>query len=228
MITLAMDTAATACAACLLDGLSGKVLAERSIELGRGHAEHLIDIIRACLVEAGEDFASIERIVATVGPGSFTGVRVGLATARGLGLGLGVPVTGVSSLEAAHACARELGASGPVAVVLDARRDEAYFQLFTDDEADEPRVLAYPQIAARLPVGPVTLCGSGAERLRSLVETGQPPVIHTLAAAPIATIARLGATRPAAGRPPEPIYLRPPDAKPAVSVIGLHRVGQRS
>ncbi len=227
MIILATDTAAAACAACLYDDRSGKVLGERSIELGRGHAEHLIGVIRACLADAGIDFASIERIITTVGPGSFTGVRVGLATARGLGLGLGVPVTGVSSLEAAHAAARELGATGSVAVIADARREEAYFQLFVGEDAPEPQVLSYRQIASQLPDEPIALCGSGAPRLHQLAQRTDLKIVHALTAAPIATIARLGAARPAASQPPEPIYLRPPDAKPAGSVINLRQAGRR-
>jgi tRNA threonylcarbamoyladenosine biosynthesis protein TsaB len=221
MISLAIDTSAHLCAAAVHDSAADRILAEASEDIGRGHAERLMDVIAGVLARAGVEYSGLGRVTVTVGPGSFTGVRVGLATARGIALGLGIDVCGVGVLEAAAETARQ--APGwregvPLAVVLDARRGEAYGQLF-GPSGGAPFVAAYHQFAALLDgAADWQLCGSGALHLNAAAGTGFP-VLHELAAMPIGVIARLGAFRQPSANRPEPLYLRAPDAKPQQAFV---------
>src|SRR5690606_26839604 len=99
MRLLAIDTAANLCAACVFDTDAGE-LGRAVLDLGKGHAEHLIGVIDDALKAAGTAYDDLDAIAVSVGPGSFTGVRVGVATTRGLELALKVPAVGVSTLEA--------------------------------------------------------------------------------------------------------------------------------
>jgi tRNA threonylcarbamoyladenosine biosynthesis protein TsaB len=217
MISLAIDTSAHLCAAAVHDSASDTILAQASDDIGRGHAERLMDVIAAVLKQAGIDYSGLGRVTVTTGPGSFTGIRVGLATARGIALGLGIDACGVSVLEAAALAAREAnpGSPGPMIAVMDARRGEAYCQVFgVGQPAPEPFVAAYHQLLPLLATrGDWVLCGSGAQNLNVAAGAGFR-VLHELAAVPIATIARLGAASRSPAARPEPLYLRAPDAKP--------------
>src|SRR5690606_31255363 len=118
MIVLAIDTAASLCAACLWDSSAG----ERGrcvLDIGKGHAEHLIGVIDKALKQADLAYAQVDAIAVSVGPGSFTGVRVGVSTARGLALALSVPPIGVTTLEALAAQARAEHGALPVMAALD-------------------------------------------------------------------------------------------------------------
>src|ERR1700694_4222158 len=117
MIVLALDTCLAACQAAVLEG--ERVLASRSEPMLRGHQERLAPMVREVMDEAGLDFTALDRIAVTVGPGSFTGLRVGRAVAKGLRLALETPVVGIGVLEALAAGAPDEGA---VAAVIDARR----------------------------------------------------------------------------------------------------------
>jgi tRNA threonylcarbamoyladenosine biosynthesis protein TsaB len=218
MISLAIDTSAHLCAAAIHDSGRDAILSEATEEIGRGHAERLMDVISAVLTAAGKDYSALGRVIATTGPGSFTGIRVGLATARGIGLGLGIEVCGVGTLEAAAFEARRLAPQSqarPLLACFDARRGEAYCQFFDAPGAPEgPFVASYheipPLMASRRDW---SLCGSGAEAVNAAAGTAFP-VLHGLAAIPIASVARLGAAKPSPTGKPEPLYLRAPDAKP--------------
>ena len=219
MITLAIDTSAHLCAAALHDDGIGAVLAECSEDIGRGHAERLMETIGHVLAETGLAYSDIGRVAACVGPGSFTGVRVGLATARGMALGLGVPVLGVSALDALKLAASEKEGEGetPLLVVLDARRGEVYAQFFGDNSGtfpEGPFVASCETIATMAAdANNLALCGSGAPLIAE--QAGREfEIRHRLAAAPIGDYARLGAGAPLTQTRPEPLYLRPPDAKP--------------
>ncbi len=192
MLILAFDTATDVATSALVS--SGEVLGER---LSR--AVTLLEDVDALLRQAGAHTADVEALAVGIGPGSFTGVRVGLATARGLALALGVPAAGVSTLDA-------LAAGTPGAVpVVDARRGEVFVL------QGEPRVLA----PAELDLGPGTTCvGSGAVRYRSLLEAAGavvPPDAderHLPRARFHALLARDFGPAEAV----EPLYLRIPDA----------------
>jgi tRNA threonylcarbamoyl adenosine modification protein YeaZ len=192
MLILAFDTATDVATSALVS--DGEVLGERT-----SRAVTVLEDIDALLRQASARTTEIEAIAVGVGPGSFTGVRVGLATARGLALALGIPVAGVSTLDALAA-----GAPGAVPVV-DARRGEIFVL------EDEPRVLA----PGELRLAPGTLCvGSGAVRYRSLLAAAGAEVPpdqderHLPRARFHAQLARDFGPAEAV----EPMYLRVPDA----------------
>lgn len=202
MIVLALDTCLTACSAAVV--ADGAVRAARSEPMARGHQERIAGLVQEILAEAGVPPTALDRIGVTVGPGSFTGLRVGLAFAKGLGAALDRPVIGVGVLEA---LAFEI--KPPAAAVIDARRDQVYLQVFTGAAASDPAALA-PDAAraaiAALGKG-VTVVGPGAPLFNDLAGAHIAP---REAPDPVA-VARLAAARPVA--PPRPLYLRAPDAR---------------
>lgn len=203
---LAIDTCLNACSAAVIDG--ARVLASRSEPMERGHQERLAPLVAEVMVEAGVAFADLERVAATVGPGSFTGLRVGLAFAKGLGLALERPVTGVGTLQAIAASA---GERGRVAAVIDARREQVYLQAFNDGAPlGEPEALTAADAGARLASlgGPWRLVGSGAALVLPMLDGAVAE--DRVAPDPVA-VARLALNAPEA--PAAPVYLRAPDAK---------------
>lgn len=207
MIVLALDTALAACSAAV--ARDGEVLAAMSEPMLRGHQERLAPMIQAVMAEAGLPFAALDRVGVTVGPGSFTGLRVGLAFAKGLGLALDRPCVGVGSLEALAASER---GPGLIAAVIDARRGQVYLQAFEAGESVmAPDVLPVETAVARLAElwrgGPLRLIGPGAPLLGGI--SPEAAVIERSAPNPAAVCA-LSAGR---ATPARPLYLRAPDAK---------------
>jgi len=205
MIVLAIDTAGVDCSAAVYDSDSGAVLGQASETIGRGHAEKLMEKIDAALAEAGLPLEAVERVAVTVGPGSFTGIRVGVAAARGLALALGIPAVGVSTL--AVLAAAKTG-DAPVVVAIDAKRGEVYLQPFEEMRAIGQAVIGSIEDARDL-VGKLgaRVTGSAAPLLTGDDAEAQPDHF------PIAIVAELGAAGDPIGKP-KPLYLRGPDAKP--------------
>ena len=206
MIVLGLDTCLASCSVAVRDG--ERVLAHASEVMARGHQERLAPMAQAVMAKAGLAFPDLRRIGVTVGPGSFTGLRVGIAFAKGLASALAIPAVGIGTLEALAA-----GTNGLAFAVIDARRGQVYAQAFEDGRAlMAPDALPLESAAARLAeIGlgrPVTLIGSGAGLLAPLV-----PQARVLAAegADARQVARLAAEREPA--PLSPLYLRAPDAK---------------
>ena len=203
MIVLAIDTCLFACSVAVVDG--EQVLARRVEPMSRGHQERLAPLVQEAMAEAGLGFDKLERIGVTVGPGSFTGLRVGLAFAKGLASALSIPAVGIGALEAlAHT------ESGNVVAVLDAKRGQVYLQAFSDGApVSAPDALPIETAAARVAeFAPDTLIGTGAALL-----AGVRPGVRVIEADvtdPVA-VARLAALRSPV--PPRPLYLRAPDAK---------------
>ena len=199
MTTLVIETATAACSVALLDG--DHVVAARHELVGRGHAERLVPMIGEVLAEAGLNSANL--ILVDCGPGSFTGIRVGLAAARGLALAWGVPVSGFSALALIAVTAKE-----DVGVALTGGHGELFVQRFAHlpfAPADTLRSLRPEAAAAVIPDELVR--GSGAEALVQARGTGRAEE-----AFPDAGDARL--LPPAlTGLPPSPLYGRAPDAK---------------
>lgn len=205
---LALDTCLTACSAAILDGET--VLAARSETMPRGHQERLAPLVRDLMTEAGAGFSQLTRIGVTVGPGSFTGLRVGLAFAKGLSSALNLPCVGIGTLEALA-----FGRDGFVAAVIDARREQVYVQLFGDGVAlTAPDALAAGTAAARIAEvyagGPATLVGSATGLLAEVLPAAT--VLTPQGPDPVA-VARLAARGPAPTHSPRPLYLRAPDAR---------------
>src|SRR3989304_5586801 len=130
MRVFAIDTALEACSAAVLDAERETIIAHESIPMARGHAEALMPLIARVLGAAGLDFAWVDRIAVTTGPGSFTGMRVGLAAARGIGLAANKPVVGLSTLAAYAAPFIAADATLPVVAAVDARHGHVYLQIF--------------------------------------------------------------------------------------------------
>ncbi len=195
---LAIDTATDACSVALLS--EGVLLAEAHEIVGRGHAERLVPMIAELTASQ-----SVGRIAVGCGPGSFTGIRVGIAAARGLALGWGVALTGVSSLALIAA-----GADEPVAVAIAAGHGELFVQRFAVDPLHAVAPLAALGPTAAAAVVPERLVlGSGAAALIAARGDGEArpawPRAQDVIALPD------GFTR----LPPRPIYGRAPDAKAA-------------
>ncbi len=213
MHLLAIDTALEACSVGVVAGAS-EVL--KSEVIGRGHAERLMDMISAAMAEAGLGYGDLERIAITVGPGSFTGLRVGIAAARGLALTTGVAAVGIGTLAVhAEAVRHEIGET-PVLAVLSAGRGELYGQSFAADGTPEgpPEAAPAASFAARLAANTL-IAGSGATALAEILgDEARARTVHEHSAPDIAALCRLARTAPLTGQPPRPLYLRPPDAKP--------------
>lgn len=206
MIVLGLDTCLSACSVAVLD--DGRVLAAAREVMARGHQERLAPMAREVMIQAGLPFSALQRIGVTVGPGSFTGLRVGVAFAKGLAAALDLPAVGVGALEALAA-----EADGLVFAAIDARRDQLYVQAFEHGRPlMAPDALPVATAGARLAeiaLGrPLTLVGSGAPLLASMVPDA--PVIPA-EGADARHVARLAAAR--APAPLRPLYLRAPDAR---------------
>jgi tRNA threonylcarbamoyladenosine biosynthesis protein TsaB len=206
MIVLGLDTCLSSCSVAVLEG--ERVLAAACEVMARGHQERLAPMAQAVMADAGLAFDRLDRIAVTVGPGSFTGLRVGIAFAKGLALALDRPAVGIGTLEALAA-----EAAGLVFPAIDARRGQLYLQAFEDGRAlMAPDALSAEVAAARLAElsrgRPFTLVGSGAALL-----SGFAPHAAVIAAegADARHVARLAAAR--APGPLKPLYLRAPDAK---------------
>jgi tRNA threonylcarbamoyl adenosine modification protein YeaZ len=229
MKTLAIDTCFAACSVALgwSDDAGETVLVSRFERMEKGHAERLIPMIGEVMAAAPFALDRIERIAVTQGPGTFTGVRIGIAAARALSLAAGADVRTMSSLElmARTAVGRREAQAAPgqdIAIAIDARRDEIYFQLFDAGltSLTEPLVVPPANAAALLKREGTLVFGSGAELLLAAArDAGRAlaielldlqPDARYLVEGPVADIWESAVERV----PPRPLYLRPPDAKP--------------
>jgi len=207
---LALDTCLDACSVAVCE--DGSALAARSEVMQRGHQERLAPMAAEVMAEAGQDFDQLELIAVTVGPGSFTGLRVGLAFAKGLALALDISCVGVGALEA---LAASEGGAGFMAAAVDAKRGQIWLQAFIDGRAAmAPDALAPEVAAARLaelwPGGPALLVGSAALELAGMIAGAR--ISARLAPDPVA-VARTALPLRAPYPPPRPLYLRAPDAR---------------
>src|ERR1700733_5270552 len=144
MLILAIDTALDACSAGILDTDAGKLIAHESLPMKRGHAEALMPLIARVMKASGIPFAALDRIAVTTGPGSFTGLRVGLSAARGIALAAGKPAVGVTTLTAYAAPVVSENGEQPVISAIDARHDHVYFQVVSGNGSS----LVWPQLAS--------------------------------------------------------------------------------
>jgi tRNA threonylcarbamoyladenosine biosynthesis protein TsaB len=226
MNILALDTSMGACSAAVLrTNGAERTLFVRQEAMARGHAEALMPMVAETMAEAALPFAELDVIAATTGPGSFTGVRIAIAAARGLALVTGAGLFGTDSLTVMAKAAEHL--AEPFAVAVDARRGMLYFGLYDGDarQLEGPLLLSPGDAAQRLPA---TLCravGSGAASLAEAAAGRGLRVAASFAelqpsAAALAQIAyESGETSPTL----KPLYLRPPDAKPQMQTVAVPR-----
>jgi len=208
---LAVDTALGACSVALLD--DDKILAHISEPMDRGHAERLAPMVDEAMQKAGMDFAALDRLAVTTGPGTFTGQRVGLAFMRGLRLALRRPLTGVTTLEAMAAAAKAETGKTKAAALHDARRDEGYLLLQDGDSVVQPPVVMPfdDAVQAIRRFGICALAGTGAQSAASSLGAGF--ALSSIRQPDALWVARLAQKRLPSLDVPGPLYLRAPDAK---------------
>lgn len=218
MRVLAIDTALNACAAGVLDAATGVVLAEESIAIERGHAEVLLPLVDRVVSGLAGRFESIDRVAVTVGPGSYTGLRVGISAARAIGLAAGAPVVGVGTLSALLAPLVATGERRLAAAAIDARHGGVYLQAVAPGGRTivPASHLSLRDAVRHLGSGPVVITGSGAAVIAAeAIEAGVSVDLSLAELSPdIAWVARLAAIADPAHALPKPLYLKGPDAKP--------------
>jgi len=218
MRVLAIDTALEACSAAVLDLDRGGIVASETIPMVRGHAEALMPLIARVMDLAEAEFAGLDRISVTTGPGSFTGLRVGISAARGLALASGKPAIGLSTLSGFAAPHIAEDDTSNVVVAIDARHDHVYLQIFGTNGRTivAPRIAPVREAVRAAMTAPARLVGSGANLLATVWPRNaeQPLLIEQRSAPDIAWIARLGAAAADGYASPKPLYLRAPDAQP--------------
>lgn len=218
MLILAIDTALDACAAAVLDTESGSLIAQESLAMKRGHAEALMPLIARIIKASGVGFSRLDRIAVTTGPGSFTGLRVGLSAARGIALAASKPVVGLTTLSAYAAPVVSQNGEHPVISAIDARHDHVYFQAVSGNGGSliRPKVAPIAEALEAANLGAAHLVGNAAKILSERWPADVPPPFRVDAqpAPDIAWVAWLGAAASPDTAPARPYYLRAPDAKP--------------
>ena len=218
MLILAIDTALDACSAGVLDTAQNRLIAQESLAMKRGHAEALMPLIARVMKESGIAFASLDRIAVTTGPGSFTGLRVGLSAARGIALAAGKPVVGVTTLTAYAAPVVSESGEHPIISAIDARHDHVYLQVVSGNGGSlvMPQIAPVAEALAAARFGAPYLVGNAARILAERWPSDAPPPLKVdpQEAPDIAWVAWLGAAVDPDIALARPFYLRAPDAKP--------------
>jgi tRNA threonylcarbamoyladenosine biosynthesis protein TsaB len=221
MRILALDTALPAASICILDGGSPQPLVSESLPMERGHAEALMPMVARAMAQLEGGFASLDRIAVTVGPGSFTGIRIGIAAARGIALARGIETVGVSTLAAFAAPLLFEETDAIVASAIDARHGHVFFTAYGPGGRvlTSPRILLLRDACRLLGAGRVRVVGSGALLLKEeAAKIGYEITVANSAPAPeIAAVARLGLAADPANAPTRPLYLKAPDVKPTLN-----------
>ncbi|MET4806840.1 tRNA (adenosine(37)-N6)-threonylcarbamoyltransferase complex dimerization subunit type 1 TsaB [Limibacillus sp. MBR-115] len=214
---LAFDTSGNSCAAAVLEG--DRILAAEQQLMERGQAERLVPMIETVLETAKLSHDQLDALAVTTGPGAFTGVRIGLATARGYGLALGLPQIGASSLEVlAAATTPAERRDRALLILIDAKRRDFFAQLFDENliPMGNPFSASSETLVAQLPAMPLLITGSGCDQAEPALD--RHPFDIRRSAAPsycqAVILARLAATRYSTNNgktQPAPLYLRSPD-----------------
>jgi len=218
MRILAIDTALGACSVAVLDTHAVANSVHESAPMERGHAEALMPMVARTMNRAALNFAALDRIAVTTGPGSFTGLRVGIAAARGIALAAGKPAVGLTTLAAYAAPLVAANDVLPVVAAIDARHDQVYLQVFGPGGRSivSARIAPLREALRMATGGAPRLVGTAAVMLATAWPAGeQPPSLVDPRRAPdIEWVARLGAAVVENRAPPKPFYLRPADAQP--------------
>lgn len=224
MTVLVLDTAARFCSACLYDPAADTVLFALEDDIGRAHAERLMGVVETAMAGAGIGFDALSGIAVTIGPGSFTGIRVGVAAARGFALAWSLPLTGVTTLETlAVQTVREAGPDGSFAVLIEGGRDQIFVQHFasTGEPLDAAHAVPTDGAISALRDDVVLLAGNAAAPAAEHMLRPIPTVIDR----PVGTIDAVARASQRFAHPPSPLYLRGADAKPQTG-FELPRTGR--
>jgi tRNA threonylcarbamoyladenosine biosynthesis protein TsaB len=211
-IILAFDSSSTACSAAVW--ADGAIVARRFEAMSRGQAERLMPMIQAAMAEGGRSFADLDLIAVTVGPGSFTGLRVGLAAARGLALASDIPAVGVTSFDAAlEALPLPVTEGRAIAIAIDSKRGDLFVQFYDRNRRAlaGPRILTPAALRTAAPPGPLYVGGDGAA-LMAVHPADETVLAPSAACIDAAHVAALAARRDRTTLlQPVPLYLRPAD-----------------
>lgn len=221
MKILAIDCAASLCAACVYDSDADKDLGRCVLDLGKGHAEHLIGVVDEALAAAGIALGAVDAVAVGIGPGSFTGIRVAVSVARGFALALGIPAVGIDTLEAMAAEARSEMPAKAVLVGLMSMPDTVQVAVYDafGQIVYAPAVVTLQEAAIMAGETGAHVVGTASAAIAAR-RAGEPaPGGWSAATADIAFYARLAAGRIDRASPPAPLYLREPDAKPQAGFI---------
>jgi tRNA threonylcarbamoyladenosine biosynthesis protein TsaB len=215
---LALETSDRLCAACLYDEATRELLTSEILDIGRGHAELLMGVIDTVLARSGVKFSQLTSVATCIGPGSFTGIRVGVSAAIGFSIALGIPKIGITSLQALATQAAQTADSKDLLVLIDAHRGDVYAQRFSSngEALTVATQISVADLVQQVDFSDVTLCGSGVAALRTLHPTAAFNSLSELVYPVVESIA-LAASNPALQLPVKPLYLRRPDAKPQAS-----------
>jgi tRNA threonylcarbamoyladenosine biosynthesis protein TsaB len=210
MLVLAIDSSANACSAALWR--DGRTVASRLDRMERGHSEILLPMVSAVLAEGGVGGADLDLLAVTVGPGAFTGIRIGLAAARGLALAWGVRLVGVSTLQAVAAGVPAAERQGrAVVAIMDTKRADLWVQAFDDGmrPLGAPRSIEAADLSSYLAglTRPLAV-GDAAAAVDGLASRADAP--SHVDARLVAELA-VNAVRDGTALPPDPLYLRPAD-----------------
>ncbi len=218
MRILAIDTALGACSACVLDAGRTVPVAREQVAMERGHAEALMPMVERVMAAVDGGFASLDRVAVTVGPGSYTGLRVGISAARAIALAAGIPAVGVTTLAATAAplIGREQGRV--IAAALDAKHGQVWFQALNSEgkQLVSVRQVGYRDAARAIGAGPVSLIGSAALPVANEAwAIGLDALVLDESKAPEVTwVARLGLAASPETAAPRPLYLKEPETTP--------------
>jgi tRNA threonylcarbamoyl adenosine modification protein YeaZ len=218
MRVLAIDTSRGACSAAVYDGTLRRALARESLGMSRGHAEALAPMVDRVLKATDGGAASLTKIAVAVGPGSFTGLRIGVAMARAMALVLGVPAVGVSTLIAYCGPMLDDPRPGVIAAVIDAGHGHVYFHLI-DSKAKQifsPRVVSLRDAVRAIGGSPARIVGDAGGLLAEEARRAGVAVDASAAAdyPDIVALARIGLAADPSQWPARPLYIKPPDAHP--------------
>jgi tRNA threonylcarbamoyladenosine biosynthesis protein TsaB len=218
MRVLAIDTALAACSVAVLDTERGAILASESRPMLRGHAEALMPLLERVVTEAEMALTDLDRIAVTTGPGSFTGLRVGIAAARGIALATGRPAVGLSTLAAYAAPHMANDNTLPIVAAIDARHAQVYLQVFAPGGRTftAPRLASLREAAEAAGQAPACIVGSAAGSVAAALSAAAQPAVRVdeRPAPDVCWVARMGAVAAEGQAPPKPQYLRAPDAQP--------------
>lgn len=231
MTILAIDTSEQACSIALADGST--VIDSVSEVIGRGHAERLLSLIEGRLAVTGLGYGDLTRVAVTTGPGTFTGLRIGLAVARGLALQADIPCVGITGLAVIAARAQS---AAPVHALITGRGGQAFYQCFEGRGSDgmptpvtEAEGMDAEEIAPEILSAGGVIAGSGTDLLleKGLIK----PASGAYEISPIriidpGTLAVLAERLEPGAYPPEPTYFRAADAKKATPVLPVHQPGK--